>query len=159
MQMIGVGKLHLCAQSFQILRRNRTLDRSNGSDIHKNRCLDRTMHSFHYRTFCTSLLFQYLVGHLFTHLNLHSRFSLIYHPLFGKSLRSPYFFQRAQTVFAEAARSLYIPGRSLLSPQYRQRADTSVQARQRRRFSSRGSPGYSSDHGSGKRQRTHLQSD
>ena len=44
MKMISVGQLHLCFDLLQILRGHRALNRSDGSHIHENRGLDRSVY-------------------------------------------------------------------------------------------------------------------
>ena len=57
MQMISIGKLHLCSDLIKILCRNGTFDRTDRSHIHKHRRLDRAMHSLKLRTLRTPLRF------------------------------------------------------------------------------------------------------
>ena len=57
MEMISIGKLHLCSDLIKILRRNSSLDRPDRTHIHKHRSLDRTMHSLKLSPLRTPLRF------------------------------------------------------------------------------------------------------
>ena len=57
MEMISIGKLHLCSDLIKILRRNSSLDCPDRTHIHKHRSLDRTMHSLKLSPLRTPLRF------------------------------------------------------------------------------------------------------
>ena len=57
MQMVGVGQLHLSADLPEIIRRNRTLDGSNRTHIHKYRRLDISVHRMENASLRASFLF------------------------------------------------------------------------------------------------------
>ena len=57
MKVICIGQFNLTSYVFKILGRNRTLDGTYSSDIHKKRGLDRAMHGHQFTPSCFSVFF------------------------------------------------------------------------------------------------------
>ena len=66
-KVICVRKLHLRSNIVKVHCGNCSLNRPDGSHIHKNRSLNRSMYCMEFRPFCSSFCFQdFIFCHLFS---------------------------------------------------------------------------------------------
>lgn len=63
MKMVGVGKLHLCPDSAEVIGGHSALDRGDGSYIHEYRRVDRAVDCLYVSPFGTSVFCQNFIFH------------------------------------------------------------------------------------------------